>query len=268
MTAPRRFTELAAAAAAARLPALLGALHAAWYDDGEIVDIPVYERYGDRDRGRRGAVPRLPARVPARRAAGVRRARARSSERRGRVPRTSSRPDGRASASRPSLLAAVTLRGLGASRRATVGALALVAAFPLLLGSVVLTRFDLWPAALVAAALAALVHGRDRLGFGLLGAAVAAKLYPAVLVPLALAYVWRRRGRREALVCLGVCAGVVVLAFLPFLVARAGRRRAQHRAAARRGRCRSRASARRSTSPRTSSSGSTSRCARATARRT
>ena len=91
-------------------------------------------------------------------------------------------------------------------------------AFPLLLGSVVLTRFDLYPAALVAAALAALVHRRDRLGFGLLGAAVAVKLYPAVLVPVALGYVWRRRGRREALVCLALCAGVVALAYLPFLV--------------------------------------------------
>ena len=112
----------------------------------------------------------------------------------------------------------MTLRGLGATRRRTVAALALVAAFPLLLGSVVLTRFDLYPAALVAAALAALVHRRDRLGFGLLGAAVAVKLYPAVLVPVALGYVWRRRGRREALICLALCAGVVALAFLPFLV--------------------------------------------------
>ena len=96
--------------------------------------------------------------------------------------------------------------------------MALVAAFPLLLGSVVLTRFDLYPAAFVAAALAALVHRRDRLGFALLGAAVAVKLYPVVLVPIALAYVWHRRGRREALVCLALCAGVVTLAFLPFLL--------------------------------------------------
>jgi hypothetical protein len=57
------------------------------------------------------------------------------------------------------LLSAVTLRGLRASPRRTAGVLALIATFPLLLGSVVLTRFDLYPTAFVAAAIAALVHG-------------------------------------------------------------------------------------------------------------
>ena len=130
------------------------------------------------------------------------------------------------------LLTAVTLRGLRASQRRTVGALALVATFPLLLGSVVLTRFDLYPTALVAGALAALVHRRDRLGFVLLGAAVAVKLFPAVLVPVALGYVWRRRGRREArrlsrALCRGGRARLP-----PVPRRRARRRRAQPRAAA------------------------------------
>jgi hypothetical protein len=116
------------------------------------------------------------------------------------------------------LLTGVALAGLRATRSRTVLVLALTACFPLLLGSVVLTRFDLWPAAIVAGALAALVHGRHRIGFGVLGAAVAVKLYPAVLVPVVAAYVWRRRGRREAIVCLGLLAAVVVLVFLPFLV--------------------------------------------------
>ena len=48
------------------------------------------------------------------------------------------------------------------------------------------------------------------------------KLYPAVLVPVAAAYVWRRRGRREAIVCLGLLAAVVALVFLPFLVVAPG----------------------------------------------
>jgi uncharacterized membrane protein len=96
-------------------------------------------------------------------------------------------------------------------------ALLVLAVSPLLLGSVMLTRFDLWPAALTAGALAALLSDRLRVGHVVLGAAIAAKLYPAVLLPLAVVYAWRRRGRREALVCL-VLAGVVVAAvYAPFL---------------------------------------------------
>jgi hypothetical protein len=216
VTAPRRFTELAAVAAAALFLLSWAALHTAWYDDDEIVDIPVYASYGNAIED--GAVPYRDIRLeypPGALPAFI-------------VPALLSQDEqgyrdvfewlmalfGVATV----LLAAVTLRGLRASKERTVGALALIAAFPLLLGSVVLTRFDLYAAAFVAAALAALVHRRDRLGFALLGAAVAVKLYPAVLVPLALAYVWQRRGRREALVCVGFCAAVVALAFLPFLV--------------------------------------------------
>jgi len=87
-----------------------------------------------------------------------------------------------------------------------------VAVSPVLVGSLVLTRFDLWPALLAVAALAALLDGRHRLGWALLGAAVAAKLWPLALVPLA--YAWSRRaGRTEA-----VLAGAAVAAawFVPF----------------------------------------------------
>jgi hypothetical protein len=113
---------------------------------------------------------------------------------------------------------AIALVALGAGRRRLLGALGFAALAPFALGPVVLSRFDLWPAALTAGALAALVSGRVRLGHAALGAAVAAKLYPGVLVPLALVYVWRRSGKREALVCGGFLAAVVALAFLPFLV--------------------------------------------------
>jgi uncharacterized membrane protein len=113
---------------------------------------------------------------------------------------------------------AVALLALGAGWRRLAGALGFAAVAMLAVGPVVLSRFDLWPAALTTAALAALVSGRLRLGHSALGAAVAAKLYPGVLVPLALVYVWRRSGRREALVCGGLLLGVLALAFLPFLV--------------------------------------------------
>jgi hypothetical protein len=113
---------------------------------------------------------------------------------------------------------AVALVALGAGRRWLLAALGFAALAPILLGPVVLSRYDLWPAALTAVALAALVSGRVRLGHAVLGAAIAAKLYAVVLVPLALVYVWRRRGRREALICGALLAGVVAAAFVPFLV--------------------------------------------------
>src|SRR5262245_501295 len=116
------------------------------------------------------------------------------------------------------ICAAVVLVAVGAGRRRLLAALGFIALAVLALGPVVLSRFDLWPAALTAAALAALVSGRLRLGHVALGAAVVAKLYPAVLVPLTLVYVWRRAGRREALVCGGLLLGVVAAAWVPFLV--------------------------------------------------
>jgi hypothetical protein len=113
---------------------------------------------------------------------------------------------------------AVILRVL---RRSTVNvwaALCCAAVAPLLLGSVILSRFDLWPAALVAGALAALVSGRLRPGHALLGLGVAAKLYPAVFLPLGLAFVWKRAGRREALTCLTLALAVVAAVFAPFVI--------------------------------------------------
>jgi hypothetical protein len=120
------------------------------------------------------------------------------------------------------LFVALALRSLGRGPRALAGALLFVAVSPLLLGSVVLSRFDLLPAMLVAGALAALCAARDRLAFGALGLAIAAKVYPAVLVPLFVARTWALRGRREALVSSGVLLGVLGLCFLPFVVLGAG----------------------------------------------
>ena len=115
------------------------------------------------------------------------------------------------------MLVALVLTRRGASPRRLWLGIGLTALAPLALGPVLLSRFDLWPAALTVAALAALVYQRPRLALGLLGLAVAAKLYPLVLVPLALVYVARREGRREALAAGGVCAAVLAACFLPFV---------------------------------------------------
>ncbi|HEV8459849.1 MAG TPA: glycosyltransferase 87 family protein [Gaiellaceae bacterium] len=89
-----------------------------------------------------------------------------------------------------------------------------VAVSPLLVGSLILTRFDLWPALLATAAMLALLTERHRLGWGFLGAAVAAKLWPLVIVPLAIVWSLRRGRLRAAL----VGAAVAALAFVPFAV--------------------------------------------------
>jgi len=76
-------------------------------------------------------------------------------------------------------------------------AICFLALAPLAVGTVVLSRYDLWPAALTIAALAAFVRRRERVGFGVLGLAVAAKIYPLVLLPVALVWMAKRRGTRE-----------------------------------------------------------------------
>jgi hypothetical protein len=110
----------------------------------------------------------------------------------------------------------LAVSALGAPPGRLLAAAVVVGVFPLALGTVVLTRFDLWPAALAAAALAALLAGRGRLALGVLALAVAAKLYPLVLLPPALLFLWRRRGPGEAAICLGVFVGVLAVVVAPF----------------------------------------------------
>ncbi len=110
------------------------------------------------------------------------------------------------------------LRALRTSARARLATLLLIGVCPLVLGPVILTRFDLWPAALSIASLAAFLRGRSRLGAGALGLATAAKLYPAVIAPVAIAHVWRRQGPRAAAWSAAVLAGVFAACVLPFAV--------------------------------------------------
>jgi hypothetical protein len=114
--------------------------------------------------------------------------------------------------------AALCLHALGATLPRAAGALGLIAVSPLLLGSIVLTRFDLWPAALVALALAALLHERLATAAVLLGLAISAKFWPFVLVPLAVVWLVRTRGARAAALWSAGLAGVVLAVFLPVTV--------------------------------------------------
>lgn len=112
----------------------------------------------------------------------------------------------------------LALAAVDASTARLYGAICFLALAPLALGNVILTRYDLWPAALTIASLAAFVGRRERVGFGILGLAVAAKIYPLVLLPLALVWTAKRRGTRELWIGLCCLAGVLALCFVPFLI--------------------------------------------------
>jgi hypothetical protein len=210
---PRASWAGAALTGAALLAIAWGALHVAPWTDYQIVDTPVYERYGEAMTA--GQVPYRdfqPEYPPAALPAFV-------------LPALGPSDDYRtlfeilmlACGMGIVALVAVTLARVGVAGRELYASVALAALAPLALGTVVLTRFDLWPALLTAAALAALVSGRDQLGLGVLGLATAAKLYPAVLLPVALVYA-ARHGRQNALAALVAFMGAVLLCFLPFLL--------------------------------------------------
>jgi hypothetical protein len=112
----------------------------------------------------------------------------------------------------------LALAAVNAGTARLYGAICFLALAPLALGTVLLSRYDLWPAALTIGALAAFVGRRERVGFGILGLAVAAKIYPLVLLPPALIWMAKRRGTRELWIGLGCFAGILALCFVPFLV--------------------------------------------------
>jgi hypothetical protein len=107
---------------------------------------------------------------------------------------------------------------LGVRGRRLYAAAGLFALSPLAVGPISLNTYDLFPAALTVGALAALLRRRDYFAFGLLGLAVTAKLYPLVLVPLAVLYLWSAAGRERALRSLAVFGSVVLVVLLPFVV--------------------------------------------------
>jgi len=127
--------------------------------------------------------------------------------------------------------AVVTLRALRVTLLRAAAAVAVIAAAPLLVGPIFLNAYDLWPAFLLSLALMLLVLDRPLLAFGVLGAAVAAKVYPVALLPIALLYIAPRL-RRSAFVSF---AGVLILAHLPFAILGPGGLRFSYSQQAKRG---------------------------------
>ena len=83
-------------------------------------------------------------------------------------------------------LLVAALASVRASRTRIVVAAATAGVAPLFVGRIFLNAYDLWPTFLVAAALVAFVRRHERAAYVLLALGVAAKVYPVVLLPLAL----------------------------------------------------------------------------------
>jgi len=81
--------------------------------------------------------------------------------------------------------------------------------------SLVVQRYDLWPAALVLLALLALLRGRRVLGLVALGVGAAAKLYPLALVPLA---ILTRRGRAHVRREVTIVTAAALALVVPFAI--------------------------------------------------
>jgi Glycosyltransferase family 87 len=97
-------------------------------------------------------------------------------------------------------------------------ALGIVAVAPVLLGPVVLSRFDYWPTALAVLALAAFLRKRLTAAAILLGAAIGAKLWPAAIAPVLFLHLWRTRGPRTAAAFAAGVVAVTAAIFLPFAI--------------------------------------------------
>jgi hypothetical protein len=114
--------------------------------------------------------------------------------------------------------AALALRSVDAGRDRTWMALLAIGIAPLALGSLFDTRFDLWPTLFAVGGLVAVIRERPVLSGALLGLGFAAKLWPAALVPIAVIYLWRRRGQRSALIHVGAFVVVAAACFVPFAI--------------------------------------------------
>ena len=115
-------------------------------------------------------------------------------------------------------LAAIALCLLGASNGRAAAALGLLALTPLLLGPVILSRFDLWPVMIAMAGLVTILAGLEWIGFLALGLATAVKIFPVVLLPIACVWAWKRLSRREFAACLGIFFVALAACYAPFAI--------------------------------------------------
>ncbi len=93
----------------------------------------------------------------------------------------------------------------------------LMALLPLAIGASLRTHYDLLPAAILAGALLLFARERPAWAFAVLGLGTVTKLYPALLVPIAVVWLVARGEPRTAVRGVGAFAAAVVAVSLPFL---------------------------------------------------
>ena len=116
------------------------------------------------------------------------------------------------------LLVALVLERLAVSDVQLWAAVLLLALSPIALGPISLNTYDAWPALLTVAALFLLLRGASLAALVVLALAFAAKVYPLVLLPPALVFVWRTAGRRAATRAAAAFCATAVAVIVPFLV--------------------------------------------------
>lgn len=110
-------------------------------------------------------------------------------------------------------------------------AVAVFAVSPVLVGPIFLNAYDLWPTFLLVLALALVVRRRPVWGLGVLGLAVAAKIYPIAVLPLAFLQMERAARRSAAYAFVGALA----VTHLPFAALGPGGLRFSYQVQAERG---------------------------------
>jgi len=203
------------------------AIHHGFYNERQIIDTPLYQRYGDWMM--QGSIPYQdfaieypPGALPAFVLPAIGNSSSAGTPPEPYVVRAAYRRNfeflmaacGLASIA----LVAVALRRLGSSTGRAGAALGLLALTPLLIGPVILSRFDLWPVMIALVGLVSILCGLEWAGFFILGLATAVKIFPVVLVPLACVWVWRRLGRRELAACLGIFFVALAACYVPFAI--------------------------------------------------
>ncbi len=90
--------------------------------------------------------------------------------------------------------------------------------FSIILLDLGMDRYDVFPIIMMLGSLYFLMKGRLNLSWTLLALGTVTKLFPALLAPLFIAYIWNKYGLRKALGGLVICIIIGVGSMLPFII--------------------------------------------------